>query len=227
MAVTAIYLAVNASYLATLGFAAARESETPAADVLETVVGSAGGKIVSGLVMISALGAINGMVLAGSRVIAVLGADHRALAWLGGWREGRGTPRSALAAQAAVTLAMVFGVGAEPGRRAVDAALQILGAPGVDWNRFGGGFEALLAATAPVFWALFLATGVSVMVLRMRDRRRERPFKSPLYPLMPLAFAATCVFMLRSSLLYAGWLALPGAAPVAVGVVLYLATRSR
>ncbi|HMO85512.1 MAG TPA: amino acid permease, partial [Lacipirellulaceae bacterium] len=85
-AVTAIYLAINAAYLATLGFAGAGATMTPAADVLESAIGPVGGAIVSALVMLSALGAINGMVLAGARVYAVMGADHRSMAWLGGWR---------------------------------------------------------------------------------------------------------------------------------------------
>jgi amino acid transporter len=226
-AVTLIYLVVNAAYLTTLGFAAAAHTTTPATDVLETAVGPIGGQFISALVMISALGAINGMVLAGARVFAVLGSDHRIVAWLGGWREGRGTPRAALAAQAAITLAMVVSVGTERGRAAIDSILRAVGARSVDWDHFGGGFDALLAATAPVFWALFLATGLAMIVLRWRDPQRERPFKAPLYPLTPLVFCATCLFMLRSSIEFAGGLAVAGAAPVALGLLLYLAVRSR
>jgi basic amino acid/polyamine antiporter, APA family len=225
--ITLIYLAMNAAYLAALGFDGARRTDTPATEVLRAAVGETGGRIVSALVMISALGAINGMVLAGARVVAVMGADHRALRWLGGWREGRGAPRPALAAQAAVTLAMVLAVGTQRGRDATDDVLRAAGAGGVDWNRYGGGFDALLAATAPVFWSLFFAAGAALMVLRWRDPQRERPFRVPLYPLTPLVFCATCAFMLRSSLQYAGWLAAAGAAPVALGLVLYAATRRR
>ncbi|HMP07243.1 MAG TPA: amino acid permease [Lacipirellulaceae bacterium] len=166
-AVTAIYLAINAAYLATLGFAGAGATMTPAADVLESAIGPVGGAIVSALVMLSALGAINGMVLAGARVYAVMGADHRSMAWLGGWRAGRGTPRPALAAQAAVTLAMVLGVGTEPGRNFIDAALGAVGVGAAPWGRYSGGFDTLLAATAPVFWLLFLATGLALPVLRL------------------------------------------------------------
>jgi amino acid transporter len=226
-AITLIYLAVNAAYLATLDFHAAGRAATPAADVLETAVGPWGAKAVSALVMISALGAINGMVLAGARVYAVMGADHRVMAWLGGWRSGQGAPRSALAAQAAVTLAMVLAVGTERGRATIDAVFRAIGVGGVPWDRYFGGFETLLAATAPVFWLLFLGTGTATIVLRWRDPERERPFRAPLFPLTPLLFCATCVYMLWSSLDYARWLALAGAAPAAAGLVLYAATRKR
>jgi hypothetical protein len=63
--------------------------------------------------------------------------------------------------------------------------------------------------------------------LRVGDPHRERPFKAPLFPLTPLLFCATCVYMLYSSLDYAGWLAIAGAAPVAAGLVLYAATSRR
>jgi APA family basic amino acid/polyamine antiporter len=202
-AITVIYLAVNAAYIAVLGFDEARRAKTPAAEVMAAAMGSVGAQAVSALVMISALGAINGMVLAGSRVYAVAGADHRALRWLSGWDQRKGVPRAALAAQAAVALAMVFAVGLRKG---------------------ASGFETLLAATAPVFWSFLFATGLSLIVLRLRDPERERPFAVPLFPLPPLVFCATCAFMLKSSLEYARWLALLGAAPVAVGFIIYAAT---
>jgi APA family basic amino acid/polyamine antiporter len=207
LGVTAVYLAVNAAYLAGLGFEAARATSTPATDVIEAAIGSAGGKLASILVMISALGAINGMVLVGSRVYAAAGADHRPLRWLSGWDPLRGAPRAALLAQAAVSLAMVCAVNViNPGK----------------------GFSTLLAATAPVFWLFLMGTGASVIVLRWRDPTRERPFRVPLYPLPPLIFCATSGYMFWSSLTYAlsisPWLPVMGAGPVALGAVIYLLT---
>ncbi len=225
-AIALIYLAINAAYL-TLGFDAARSTPTPAAAVLDKAVGKVGAKFVSGLVMISALGAINGMILSRARVFAVLGADHRAMRWLGGWTAGQGAPRASLAAQAGVTLALVLAVGTERGRGAVDSLLHAVGAPGLPWAQYFGGFETLVAATAPVFWALFLATGVAMIVLRQREPQRDRPFAAPLYPLPPLVFCATSAYMLYSSVTYTRWLALAGAAPVIAGLVLYVATRRR
>jgi APA family basic amino acid/polyamine antiporter len=226
-AITLIYLAVNAAYLSALGFDGARTSYTPAADVLTRAVGPLGAKAVSALVMISALGAINGMILSRARVFAVLGADHRAMKWLGGWKPGQGTPRSSLAAQAGVTLAMVLAVGTQRGRDTVDAIVQTIGGTGVPWDDYFGGFDTLVAATSPVFWTLFLATGIAMIVLRSRDPHRERPFRAPFYPLTPLVFCATSAYMLYSSVAFARWLAVAGAIPVLAGLLLYAATRKR
>src|SRR5262249_56327267 len=57
-----------------------------------------------------------------------------------------------------------------------------------------GGFETLLACTAPVFWGFFLLTGLSLFALRQRDPTIERPFQVPLYPWLPIIFCFSCCF---------------------------------
>ncbi|MFZ5829528.1 MAG: APC family permease [Planctomycetota bacterium] len=225
--ITVVYLAVNAAYLAVLGFAGARESFTPAADVLTKAMGDGAGKAVAVLVMISALGAINGMTLAGSRVYAVVGEDHRIFAWLGRWNRRAAAPTGALLAQAAIALLLVLAVGTQAGRNAIDSALVRIHLAALPWNDYFGGFETLVAGTAPVFWAFFLMTGVAVFVLRATDGARPRPFRMPWYPLPPLIFCATCLYMLYSSLEYAKLLSLIGVIPLAIGLPLYWISSRR
>jgi amino acid transporter len=220
-AITVVYLAVNAAYLAVLGFDGVRESFTPAADVLQRAVGPWGAKAISVLVMISALGAINGMILAGSRVYATTGEDHRLFARLGRWNS-RSVPAAAVVVQALFALGLVLAVGTEHGQQAIDRTLGLVGLPALPWAKYYGGFDTLLAGTAPVFWAFFLLTGVALFVLRIKDGDRPRPFSAPLYPLTPLVFCATCVYMLYSSLDYARTLSLIGLVPLGLGLVLYL-----
>jgi len=224
--IAAIYLAVNAAYLAALGFDAARLATTPAADVLRLALGPWGARIISLLVMVSALGAINGMILAHSRIYATVGEDHRVFALLGRWNRWR-APFVAIAIQAVVSLAMVVGVGTASGRNAIDAALRTAGLPALPWDSYFGGFETLVAGSAPVFWAFFLLTGLSVVVLRLKDGARARPFRVPFFPVPPIVFCATCGYMLYSSLSYARWLALIGILPLAAGLLLFLLDRSR
>jgi amino acid transporter len=91
----------------------------------------------------------------------------------------------------------------------------------------GSGFQAMVEFTAPVFWLFFLLTGIALFVLRRREPGWPRPFKVPLFPLLPLLFCATCAYMLWSSLSYvysqsfgglnAAWI---GLAVMAVGLVL-------
>ena len=229
LGITGVYLAVNAAYLLVLGFEGARETTTPAAAVLESVGGTWGVKAISVLVMVSALGAINGMILTGSRVYATLGEDHPGFRWLGRWSR-RGAPIAAILSQSAIAILLVVSVGTVSGREFLDDVLTSVGLPAIPWEAYLGGFEALVAGSAPVFWGFFLMTGLSVVILRMKDPRRERPFRIPGYPVPVLVFCATCAYMLYSSLDYARWLALLGLVPLALGLPLsYLgrgATRS-
>jgi amino acid transporter len=223
--ITVIYLAVNATYLAVLGFDGARQTATPAADVMEFAVGAWGGRAISLLVMLSALSAINGMILTGSRIYAVWGADYPALAWLGEWNRRASAPVAAIGVQAAVAVVLIVLVGTTVGRKSFDASLNIVGLSGLPWERHSSGFETLIAGSAPAYWGLCLLTGVSVFILRFADRTIERPFSIPLFPLPAVVFCGSCLYMLAASIQYARWLVLVGVAPLAVGMVVWLLVR--
>lgn len=231
IAVTTIYIAVTAAYLAALGIEVARSTPTPAADVLEQVVGPWGGRAISLLVMLSALGAINGMILTGTRIYATLGSDYPAFAWLSTWtclgtkNQRDAAPVAAIAAQAAVAMLLVLVVGTAKGRDLCDAALRTIGLSELPWHKYFGGFETLVAGSAPVFWAFFLLTGIAVFVLRIRYADHDRPFKIPFFPLPPIIFCLACTYMLYSSLDYARWLTLLGIVPLALGALLACCLR--
>ena len=93
------------------------------------------------------------------------------------------------------------------------------------WERYFGGFDTLVSGTAPVFWGFFLLSGLSLFALRQRDPDLERPFRVPLFPLLPLIFCGTCAYMLYSAIDYAKYIALIGAVPLAVGLPLYWVSR--
>lgn len=225
--ITVIYLVVNAAYLMALGFDGVRQSRAVAAEVLAKLLGEEAGKGMSVLVMVSALGAVNGLIFTGSRVYSTLGQDYKLFAWLGRWHPRFGSPVWALAVQALISVAMIAGVGTELGRQTIDQSLTLIGLSPLPWEKYFGGFETLLAGSAPVFWGFFLLTGLSLFALRMRDPDIERPFAAPLFPWLPLVFCGTCFYMLRAALDYAGNLALIGALPLLLGVPLYELSRKR
>lgn len=220
-AVTLLYLAVNAASLLALGFEGVRRSGAVAADVLRLPLGDVGERAMCVLVMVCALGAINGTLFTGARVYAAVGADHPRLTWLGRWRTRRGAPLGALAAEALAGLAMIAAVGTLRGRAALDGLLRAAGLAPLPWEDYEGGFNTLVAGTAPVFWGFFLLSGLSLLVLRRTDPAAERPFIVPLFPLLPLAFCGSCLFMLYESLRYAGALTLLGVVPLVPGLLFY------
>lgn len=201
--VTLIYLLVNGALVAGLGFDRVRASPTVAAELLGLRFGTVGRSAIAVLIMISALGAANALIFMGARVHAKLGTDYAGLSVLGRWNRERGQPYGALLMQAAITVLLVVLAGLGVGRSAVDAVFAALGAAGTPWAGHGG-FDTLLRCSAPVFWAFFLMTGLSLFVLRARDPHVERPFRAPLFPLTPLVFCGTCAWMLVSSIDYAG-----------------------
>ena len=82
--------------------------------------------------------------------------------------------------------------------------------------------------TAPVFWFFFFLVGLSVIVLRIKEPNIARPFRAPLHPLMPLAFCASCLYMLQASIAYTGVGSLVGVAILLLGLpVFFLARRSQ
>ena len=193
--ITTIFLLANLAYLKALGLGAIAESDAVAAELMRRVAGEVGARFASVLVAVSVLGAMHGTILTGARSIYAIGRDFSALDILGRWHLTKQTPIPALVVQGLLALLLV-GLG----------------------SMTRTGFETTVEFTAPVFWFFLLLTGLSLFVLRWRDPERSRPFRVPLYPLVPLLFCLTNAYMLRASLAYTGWGALVGVAVLAIGV---------
>jgi len=218
------YLLVNVAYLRILGWSGVRASQAIASDAMQAAVGPWGAKAVAILVAISALSAVNGLIFAGSRVYAAIGEDHRLSAALG--QKGRhfGAPIWALAAQAAITLALILLVGTAAGQSLLDGTFQAVGLQEVDWAGRSG-FRTLVQCTAPIFWLFFLLTSLALFVLRIREPHVPRPFRTPLYPLCPLLFSATCAYMLYGGIQFADSLGWVGLVLLIAGLPVYWVSR--
>jgi amino acid transporter len=222
-----IYVLVNGAYLFGLGVEGAEEADQIAADTLKLLpgpVGELGERAMTILVMISALAAVNGLIYTSSRIYSTLGSDYSLFAPLGTWSRALGTPVWALLLQMVITLLMLVMVGTDWGRGIINDGLVYLGfEPVTAW--YVGGFFPLLQCSAPIFWLFFLMAGLSLFVLRVNEPHVERPFRVPLFPLVPLLFCATCGYMLYSGIRFAGQLGLVGAVLVLVGLPFYIFSR--
>jgi basic amino acid/polyamine antiporter, APA family len=233
--ITAIYLLVNMAYLTGLGLDQAKSSNRLPALLLAKPFGEHGAIAMSALVMVSALGAANGLILTGARVYATLGNDYPLFGWLGHWRPRRGAPILALLVQALITVGMLFALGTRQGHEYVNELLvyasrvgEFLGFDAIELERSwtaGKAFDTLFSHTAPVFWFFFLMTGLSLFILREKNPNLPRPFSVPFYPVLPIIFCNTCVYMLYKSVAYVGGHALFAIALVLVGLPLYWLSR--
>jgi len=221
-----IYLLVNAAYLSSLGLAGVQNSKAIAADVLGLALDEKGSQVMCVLVMVSALGAINGLIFTSSRIYAALGSDHAIFGRLGRWHPKLGSPLWSLATQASIALILIAAVGSSIGRATLNGLFQILGLATDSWEGRGG-FDTLLKCSAPIFWLFFLFSGLSLFVLRYKDRGIDRPFSVPLFPIVPLIFVATCGYMLYSGITFAGKFGLVGGGLLLAGVPLWLYSRKR
>jgi hypothetical protein len=83
-----------------------------------------------------------------------------------------------------IALALMGLVGTQLGRSVVSSAFVAFGGGAVSWSGHGG-FDTLLQCTSPVFWLFFGMTAIAVIVLRFVDTDTPRPFRVPLYPVLP------------------------------------------
>jgi amino acid transporter len=201
--VTAVYIAVNLAYLAALGYSGVCRSEAIAADMFALPFGEPGRKVISALVMVSALGSVHGLLFTGMRLYGTFGRDHPVFGWLAG-KDDRPHSHGALFAQAAFSILLIAVVElAYHWRQILGEVVRRCGFDLDPSFHTNGDIYKLVACTAPVFWLFFLLTGCSLFVLRWKEPRRERPYRVPLYPVLPLVFVVSCAFMLYKSTAYA------------------------
>jgi basic amino acid/polyamine antiporter, APA family len=109
-----------------------------------------------------------------------LGGDWMLFAFIHRWNSERAAPVTAFVVTGALSVALVL----------VAAMNQ-------------GGVRFMVEFTAPVFWFFFLLTGIGLFVLRLRYPDVARPFRVPMYPILPIVFVLTCAFLLYKSLEWA------------------------
>ncbi len=201
--ITCIFLVVNLTYLKVLGLSGIAMSEVVAADLMHLVLGESGAKLISYLIILSALGAMNGNILTGARTVYSVGKNVNLFRFLGYWSQRTSTPTNALLVQGIMALSLV-----------------LLG------TLTSTGFATMVDYTAPVFWFFMLLVILSLFILRLREPSLPRPFRVPLYPLTPLIFGIACIYMLWTSLIDTGIGALVGILVLILGVPFMLLTQN-
>ena len=180
LTLTVIYLLVNTALLLGLGLSGLSQSKTAASDLLGFAFGPLAQKALGLFVAIAALTSINATMFVGARTNFAVGNDWKALRKLGQWQLDIGSPKQALLLQALISIGLIA-----------------LGTQEAD------GFSAMVEFTAPVFWGFLFLVGLALIWLRHTDKHTTRPFKVPMYPVLPLIFCATCAWLTYSSVTYA------------------------
>lgn len=194
--ITGLYLLTAWAMLRGLGLAGLAVSDAPAADLMALAFGEGAGVVLALAVVAAAVTSVNATILVGARTTYAAAARLPALGWLGRWDERARSPRNAILAQGIISLLLVgFG-----------AAYR--------------GFETLVDYTAPVYWVFLIASGIALIRLRMKEPQALRPFRVPLYPLIPALFILSSGAMLVSAILYVQGGAFFGLGVLLAGLVL-------
>ena len=178
--VTALYFAVAFIYLQAVGYEALSKSSTIAADVMGAAFGPMGAKAIALFVCGAAISTLNATIFTGARIYYALGRDLPWLGKFGRWNREGENPANAFLLQGAVALALV----------ALAANLD------------KSGLQTMVDYITPVFWLFMILVGVSLFLFRFRDSGERGGYRVPLYPVTPILFVATCLYMLYSSVDY-------------------------
>jgi APA family basic amino acid/polyamine antiporter len=158
--VITVYLAANIAYVHVLTAPGLAASPTPAADLATAVVGPRGADILSVLVIVSTFGFLNLALMTAPRVYYAMAQDGLFFAAVAKTSARSHAPVAAIATQGLLAAAFVLLI---------------------DYNRLVG--YAVFAD-----WIFFALAGVALIRFRQTRPDAPRPFRAPLYPLVPLIF---------------------------------------
>jgi len=208
VAVTVLYLLVNAAYIALVPLSEMRTIESVAPVVMDRLVGPVGAMAVVAIIMVSTLGSTHGSVLTGARVTYAQSRDGLLFKSLGYVHPRFRTPLVALWVQLALSCAAVW-------YQSDQGQPQQL-------------FTKLAESFVFTMWIFYGLAAATVIILRIRQPERERPYRCWGYPVVPVLFilaaAAMTVLSIRADLLdekSRGMMTLPWLGVLVAGLPVY------
>jgi APA family basic amino acid/polyamine antiporter len=172
LGVAAVYLLANLAYLRVMSVAEVAASSHVGADATVRVLGTAGGSVVSLIILVSILGTLNGCFLTIPRVYFAQAADGLFFRKFAEVHPKYGTPGFAILAQG------------------VWAALLLL----------TGSYETLIDYALFGIWVFYGLMIGAVMVLRKTQPNLPRPYRMWGYPVTPVIFLAITAWFLGNML---------------------------
>lgn len=192
-----VYLSSSVAYVHVLSAPVLAATHTPAADVAREVFGPRGADALSVLVIISTFGFLNLALMTAPRVYYAMARDGLFFDIV-----ARVSPRSHVPVAAIAT-------------QGVLAALFTL----------TNAYASLVDYAVFADWVFFALAGVALMVFRRTRPDAPRPYRAPLYPVLPLVFALAGFGIVANSFVDNPPNALICSAIIAVGVPVYFAWR--
>jgi APA family basic amino acid/polyamine antiporter len=188
-----VYVSANIAYVHVLGAPGLAETATPAADLATRVIGERGADILSVLVIVSTFGFLNLALMTAPRVYYAMARDGLFFE-----RVARVSDRTHVPIAAIVT-------------QGVLASLFAL----------SNTYDQLLGYAVFADWIFFALAGVALIALRTSRPDAPRPYKTPLYPVIPVVFTLVGFGIVANMFVADPINAIIGSAIIAVGIPVY------
>lgn len=189
-----LYVAVNAAYIYVLPFETLQSSPRVAATAMDAVFGPLGADLISAIAFLSAIGAVNAQLLNYPRIPFSLASDGVFFKKLATVHPTRRTPVNAIAVFAVIACAFAI----------------------------TGTYQDNLTYVGFVGQLFMALTVLGLIILRKREPNLPRPFRVPLYPLVPLLYIAILTWYLGNLLVNKFLYSLVGIAVVIAGLPFYV-----
>lgn len=198
LSVTILYVLANFVYMWHIPLATMRETTTIAPLLLTILIGPLGGTLVTAMIMISTLGSSHASVMTGARVTFAQAKDGLLFRFLGTIDRRYETPAIALWVQLALSCVAVL---------------------------FLGKFEKLADSFVFTMWIFYGMGAIAIFLLRIKQPDTPRPFRVPLYPILPAIFVLASAAMTALAIIDKPKETLPWIGVLAAGVPVYFVWR--
>ena len=191
--VLSIYLALNYVLVYVLGFDKMIGSELVMSDAASVFLGGKGAAIITVIILISLIGANNGFVLTSARINYAMSKDGLFFKQASTIHSKFKSPANALLMQCAWSSILTL----------------------------TGTFNQLITYIIFASWIFYAMSAGAVIILRHKLPDLKRPYKTPLYPWIPITFIFFAVFLTINTILEAPRDAAIGSVLILTGLPFY------
>jgi APA family basic amino acid/polyamine antiporter len=191
--VVTIYLLLNYVLIYTLGFTGMNGSDLVVSDSASVFLGNKGAAIVTLIILISLIGANNGFVLTSARINYAMAKDKLFFHQASQIHPRFKSPANALIIQCVWACLLTF----------------------------TGTFNQLITYIIFASWIFYGMSAGAVIILRNKKPDMERPYKTPVYPWIPIIFILFAIFLTINTIMEAPRDAAIGAGIILVGLPMY------
>ena len=185
--VVSVYLALNYILVYALGFNQMLGSELVMSDAATVFLGNRGAAIVTVIILISLIGANNGFILTSARISYAMARDNLFFKQAASIHSKFKSPTNALIIQCVWACILTF----------------------------TGTFNQLITYIIFASWIFYGMSAGAVIILRKKKPELVRPYKTPLYPWIPIIFILFAFFLTINTIMEA-----PRDAGIGAGLIL-------